>query len=98
MPFLAVMADGTVLAARGYVSLAGSLADFLDVLLLIFAPWSAVSLTGFCVLRHGYFHVPSFSGPGGRYGRCSWRGLAACAARLPAEIPFISQASTPGRS
>ena len=92
VPFLAVMAGGTIIAVAGYVSFVANLAGFLDVLLLIFAPWSAVNLTDFYLLRHGDFHVPSFFDPGGRYGRLAWRGLASYAAGLLAEVPFISQA------
>ena len=92
VPFLAVMAGGTVIAVLGYRSFVANLANFLDVLLLIFVPWSAVNLTDFFVVRHGWFHVPSFFTPHGRYGRYDWRGLAAYATGLLAEIPFISQA------
>lgn len=45
------------------------LSDFLDVLLVIFIPWSAVNLTDWFLIRRGRYDVRSFFTPGGVYGR-----------------------------
>jgi NCS1 family nucleobase:cation symporter-1 len=90
IPFTAVMAAGVVIAVLGYQSFVTSLQDFLDVLLVVFIPWSAVNLTDYFAVRHGRYDVASFFTARGAYGRFAWRGLLAYAIGL-AEWPFISQ-------
>ena len=77
IPFTAVMAAGVVIALLGYGSFVTSLANFLDVLLVVFIPWSAVNLADYFAVRHGNYDVPSFFDPRGAYGRFAWRGLLA---------------------
>ena len=60
VPFLVVMAIGAVIALLGYGSFVANLSDFLDVLLLIFIPWSAVNLTDYFVVRRASYDVASF--------------------------------------
>jgi NCS1 family nucleobase:cation symporter-1 len=67
------------------------LSDFLDVLLVIFIPWSAVNLTDWFLIRRGRYDVRSFFTPDGVYGRFAWCGLLAYAVGLGAEFPFVSQ-------
>ena len=55
MPFVIVTAVGVVLALLGYKSFVASLSNFLDVLLVIFIPWSAVNLADYFVVRRGPF-------------------------------------------
>jgi NCS1 family nucleobase:cation symporter-1 len=68
-----------------------NLTNFLDVLLVIFIPWSALNLTDYFLVRHGNYRVEDFFVPGGLYGRFAWRGLTAYLVGLLAEIPFVSQ-------
>jgi len=91
IPFLCVMAVGAAIAVLGYRSFVTNLTNFLDVLLVIFIPWSAVNLTDYFVIRHARYDVASFFAPGGTYGGVAWRGLFAYAAGLAAEWPFVSQ-------
>jgi nucleobase:cation symporter-1, NCS1 family len=65
--------------------------DFLDVLLVILIPWSAVNLADYFVVRRGNYDVASFFTADGAYGRYAWRGLLAYAIGLAAEWPFVSQ-------
>lgn len=90
--FACVMAAGTAIAFAGYRAFVANLSSLLDVLLVIFIPWSAVNLTDYFLVRHGDYHVGDFFGPDGRYGRLAWRGLLAYATGLAAELPFVSQA------
>ena len=90
--FLAVTVAGTVAALLGYQSFVANLSNFLDVLLMLFIPWSAVNLTDYFLVRHGDYDVASFYTPDGVYGRVAWRGLAAYLVGLAVEVPFISQA------
>ena len=65
--------------------------NFLNVLLVIFIPWSAVNLADYFIVRHGSYDVSSFFVPNGAYGKLAWRGLAAYAIGLGAEWPFVLQ-------
>jgi nucleobase:cation symporter-1, NCS1 family len=91
VPFLFTMAVGVVVALLGYKSFVNNLSNFLDVLLMIFIPWSAVNLTDYFLIRHADYDVPSFFRADGLYGRVAWRGLLAYAIGLGLEFPFVSQ-------
>ncbi len=91
VPFGCVMAIGAVIAYLGYKSFVTNLTNFLDVLLVIFIPWSAVNLADYFVIRRGRYDVASFFVADGAYGRVAWRGLLAYAAGLAAQWPFVSQ-------
>jgi NCS1 family nucleobase:cation symporter-1 len=91
IPFTVVMAAGVIIALAGYHSFVTNLANFLDVLLVVFIPWSAVNLTDYFAVRHGEYDVPSFFDPRGAYGRLAWRGLLAYAIGLAVEWPFVYQ-------
>jgi nucleobase:cation symporter-1, NCS1 family len=91
VPFLAVLAVGALVAVLGYQSFVTNLTNFLDVLLVIFIPWSAINLTDYFVVRRGRYDVAAFFVPGGVYGNFAWRGLLAYAIGLAAEWPFVSQ-------
>jgi nucleobase:cation symporter-1, NCS1 family len=80
-----------VIALVGYQSFVTNLTNFLDVLLVVFIPWSAVNLTDYFAVRHGRYDVASFFTARGAYGRLAWRGLLAYAIGLAVEWPFISQ-------
>ena len=91
IPYVVVMAIGVVVAVLGYQHFVTNLTNFLDVLLVLFIPWSAVNLTDYFLIRHGDYDVASFFTASGRYGRFAWQGLLAYLIGLAAEWPFISQ-------
>jgi nucleobase:cation symporter-1, NCS1 family len=91
VPFICVMAVGVVIAYVGYGHFVTNLSNFLNVLLVIFIPWSAVNLTDYFLIRQGNYDVTAFFIPDGVYGRVAWRGLLAYAIGLAAEWPFVSQ-------
>ncbi len=91
IPYLAVMAVGVVLAFLGYRTFVPTLETFLDVLLVIFIPWSAVNLADYFIVRHGNFDVNSFFTAKGKYGGFAWRGLLAYFVGLGVEAPFVNQ-------
>ena len=64
---------------------------FLCVLLVLFSPWSAVTLADYFVVRRARYDVGACFIPGSVYGNVAWRGLLAYAAGLAAEWPFVSQ-------
>jgi NCS1 family nucleobase:cation symporter-1 len=91
VPFAAVMATGVVIAVLGYAHFVNNLSNLLQVLLMIFIPWSAVNLSDYFLVRQGNYDVASFFIPDGIYGKVAWRGIVAYAVGLGAEWPFVSQ-------
>jgi NCS1 family nucleobase:cation symporter-1 len=90
-PFITVMAVGVLVGVIGYKHFVSNLSNFLDVLLTIFIPWSAVNLTDYFLVRRGNYDVTAFFIPNGVYGKFAWRGLLAYAIGLAAQWPFVSQ-------
>jgi NCS1 family nucleobase:cation symporter-1 len=91
VPFVCVMAVGVVTAYLGYRSFVTNLSNFLDVLLVILIPWSAVNLADYFLVRRGRYDVGSFFTADGAYGRFAWWGLLAYTVGIAAEWPFVSQ-------
>jgi nucleobase:cation symporter-1, NCS1 family len=91
IPFLAVLAAGTVIACYGYQQFVSNLSNFLDDLLILLIPWSAVNLADYFWVRRGEYDVASFFTPDGIYGKWAWRGLLAYLIGLGAELPFVYQ-------
>jgi len=80
-----------VTACLGYRSFVTNLTSFLDVMLIVLIPWSAVNLADYFLVRRGRYDVASFFTADGAYGRFAWRGLLAYAVGIAAEWPFVSQ-------
>ena len=96
IPFGAVMAAGVVIAVLGYAHFVTGLSNFLDDLLILLIPWSAVNLADYFIVRRRSYDIASFFTPDGVYGKIAWRGLTAYAAGVAAEIPFVSQPDLKG--
>jgi purine-cytosine permease-like protein len=75
VPFACVMAAGVVTACLGYRSFVTNLTNFLDVLLVVLIPWSAINLADYFLVRRGRYDVASSFTADGAYGRFAWRGL-----------------------
>jgi NCS1 family nucleobase:cation symporter-1 len=88
VPFLAIITAGVIVAMLCYRSFVSNLSNFLDFLLVVLIPWSAVNLCDYFVVRRGRYDVASFFRPDGSYGRFAWQGLAAYVLGLAAEWPF----------
>jgi nucleobase:cation symporter-1, NCS1 family len=91
VPFVCVMATGVLIAILGSAHFLSNLSNLLNVLLMIFIPWSAVNLADYFLIRQGNYDVASFFIPDGTYGKVAWRGIVAYAVGLAAEWPFVSQ-------
>ena len=89
---LLLIAAGTVCALLGYRQFVNNLGNFLNVLLYVFIPWSAINLTDYYLVKHGNYDVASFFTPKGRYGGFLWRGLIAYLLAVAIQVPFIDQA------
>jgi NCS1 family nucleobase:cation symporter-1 len=88
---LLLIAAGTGCALLGYKHFVNNLANFLNVLLYVFIPWSAINLTDYYLVKHGDYDVASFFTPRGRYGGYLWRGLIAYVLAVAVQVPFIAQ-------
>jgi NCS1 family nucleobase:cation symporter-1 len=88
---LLVIAAGTGCALLGYKQFVNNLSNFLNVLLYVFIPWSAINLTDYYLVKHGDYDVASFFTPHGRYGGFLWRGLIAYVLAVAVQVPFIDQ-------
>jgi nucleobase:cation symporter-1, NCS1 family len=82
---------GLICALVGYKQFVNNLSNFLDVLLFVFIPWSAINLADFYLVRHGDYDVQSFFTARGRYGGVLWRGMIPYILAIACEIPFIEQ-------
>ncbi|MBO1324516.1 cytosine permease [Acetobacter sp. TBRC 12305] len=84
-----------VLALVEAIAMAGQFdaayTGFLELLMAIMVPWSAINLVDYYVLRHGAYDLPSFfARDGGVYGRFNIRALLSYAFGLLAQIPFLA--------
>jgi purine-cytosine permease-like protein len=89
------------IAAIAIVSLVGAFystsnADFLGyynnlivLLLYFFAPWTAVNLVDYFLVRKGHYAIKEIFNPSGIYGRWGWIGIGSYVAGFVAMIPFM---------
>ncbi|WP_041259800.1 purine-cytosine permease family protein [Pseudofrankia inefficax] len=89
---LLLVAAGTICALLGYRHFVNNLSNFLNVLLYVFIPWSALNLTDYFLVKRGHYDVASFFTPRGSYGGFLWRGLVAYVLAVAVQVPFIDQA------
>jgi NCS1 family nucleobase:cation symporter-1 len=72
---------------------------FLTFLLCIMAPWTAINLVDFYLVRHGTYDVPSFFAPdGGVYGRYNATALACYGVGIVIQVPFLATDVYTGRA
>jgi NCS1 family nucleobase:cation symporter-1 len=88
---LLVIVAGTVCALAGYRHFIENLTHFLNVLLYVFIPWTAINLTDYYLVRRGKYDIPSFFTAGGGYGGVLWRGLIAYILAVAVQVPFIDK-------
>jgi len=61
----------------------------LAVLAYLMAPWTAVNLVDYFIVRRGRYSITEIFNPEGIYGRWNWRGIAAYTLAFIAMIPFM---------
>jgi NCS1 family nucleobase:cation symporter-1 len=82
---------GALIALAAASSFATSYFNFLNVVLYLLIPWSAVNLVDYYLIRHADYAVDDFfAAGGGRYGRWNTGALAVFVLGVVAQIPFIS--------
>jgi purine-cytosine permease-like protein len=60
------------------------------VMLYLLAPWTAINLADYFLVRHGRYSVADLFTPAGIYGAWGWRGLGAYGAGFAASLPFFA--------
>jgi NCS1 family nucleobase:cation symporter-1 len=64
--------------------------DFLQLLLCVLTPWTAINLVDYYLVRHGAYEVAAFFEPdGGCYGRFNWPALACYGLGVGVQAPFV---------
>lgn len=62
----------------------------LAVLGYLMAPWTAINLTDYFIVRKGRYSITEIFNPTGIYGDWNWRGILSYTLSFVAMIPFIS--------
>ncbi|GEN64849.1 purine-cytosine permease family protein [Acetobacter oeni] len=79
------------------VSLSGSaleiINNFIELLLAVLSPWTAINLVDYYLVRHGEYDIHSlFRADGGIYGLVNWRAMICYLAGIVVQIPFLANA------
>ncbi|MGD9480263.1 MULTISPECIES: purine-cytosine permease family protein [Rhizobiaceae] len=61
----------------------------LAVLAYLMAPWTAVNLVDYFIVRKGRYSITEIFNPNGIYGNWNWRGIAAYTLAFISMIPFM---------
>ena len=64
--------------------------EFLDLILYLFIPWTAVNLVDYYLVRRGHYAIAEIFNPHGMYGRWGWRGITAYLLGFLAMLPFMN--------
>jgi len=63
--------------------------NLIVLLLYFFAPWTAVNLVDYFLVRKGHYAIKEIFNPAGIYGRWGWMGIGSYLAGFVAMIPFM---------
>lgn len=67
-----------------------ALNDALLIMLYLLAPWTAVNLVDYFVVRHGHYAITDIFKPHGVYGSWAWRGITWYVIGVAVEVPFMA--------
>jgi NCS1 family nucleobase:cation symporter-1 len=87
---VALLITGVVIALLGYGSFVAKVTEFLELLLFVFIPWTAINLTDYFLVKHGEYDIKSFFTPDGIYGGWMWKGLIPYLLAVIIQIPFVT--------
>jgi NCS1 family nucleobase:cation symporter-1 len=65
--------------------------NFIQILLYVLVPWSAVNLIDYYLIKRAHYDVPSFfDRSGGIYGQVIWPAMIAYVVGVAAQVPFFT--------
>ena len=80
----------TLIAVLGQGDFMAMFLGFLDLLLYVLIPWSAINLVDFFIIQKGRYNIPAlFDRSGGEYGKWNAVGLISYGIGLLAQLPFM---------
>jgi purine-cytosine permease-like protein len=82
-------AVSTVLGVWVVHDVTAAINNALLIMLYLLAPWTAINLVDYFLVRRGHYDVGEILNPHGVYGRWAWRGLTAYLLGVAAEVPFM---------
>lgn len=77
---------GSLVASANFL---GNFGNFLDIILYLFIPWTAVNLVDYYIVRRGHYAITEIFKPRGMYGRWGWPGITAYLIGFAAMTPFF---------
>ncbi len=80
---------GTVIGVFVLRDVGATLNNAVLIMLYLLAPWTAVNLVDYFLIRRGHYNVAEILNVNSLYGRWAWRGLTAYSLGVAAEIPFM---------
>lgn len=81
---------GTALAELERDHFLDSYEAFLSFLLYFLAPWTAVNLTDYYLVRRGHYRIAELFAPRGMYGRVQSGGMVAYLLGCVVQVPFVN--------
>lgn len=66
------------------------LGDILNVMIYLLAPWSAINLADYYLVRRGKYNIPDLFRRDGEYGAFRWHTIAIYLLGVAIQIPFMS--------
>jgi len=88
---LTIVVVSSLLAILGQTGFLTNYTNFLNILLYALAPWTAINLVDFYLLRGGKYDIASIlRGDGGVYGRVAWTGVTCYVIGFLIQIPFMN--------
>lgn len=84
----ALGAASTVFGVWVVHDISAAINNALLIMLYLLAPWTAINLVDYFLIRRGHYQIAEILNPAGIYGDWAWRGLIAYALGVAAEIPF----------
>jgi NCS1 family nucleobase:cation symporter-1 len=87
---IVVLAVAWVVVGVGLVNNATTaLNDSLLIMLYLLAPWTAINLLDFFLVRHGHYAITDIFDVNGVYGAWAWRGIVCYLVGVAVEVPFM---------
>ncbi|PZS34192.1 MAG: allantoin permease [Pseudonocardiales bacterium] len=80
---------GTIIGVWVVHDVTAAINNFVVIMLYLLAPWTAVNLVDYFLIRRGHYNVAEILNPNSLYGRWAWRGLTAYGLGVAAELPFM---------